>query len=127
MEEYLERYPPPSRPKDDVAEEVDSTVNGRGTSSPAGLPVDVTVDLHGLTVDEGQRVLDQFVKQAVRGKMKKVLIIHGMGDRFGTTSPMKRMVRDYLEKNPTIGAMGVPEARDGGRGATWAIIRQRSR
>jgi DNA-nicking Smr family endonuclease len=125
MEEYLHRYPPPARSKD---EEIQPVHPGKGdATSPAGIPVGATLDLHGLTVEEGRHALDQFIRNAVRRNLRKVLVIHGKGKSVGTMSPMKRMVRDYLETNPTVGAMGVPDTRDGGHGATWAIIRQRSR
>jgi DNA-nicking Smr family endonuclease len=122
MEEYLRRYPPPSQP------EAERDSAPMGPPIPAERrPAEATVDLHGCTVEEGRARLDQFIKASIQAGRSKVLIVHGKGVTPGSDSPLRRMVRDYLEQNPYVGKTGIPGSNEGGRGATWAVIRQRSR
>ncbi len=123
MDDYLRRYPPPEQP--DVAREKDAP--GRDHIAPARLPVEATLDLHGFTVQDGRDALDRFIHDAVKSGRKKVLIVHGKGQTLTAPSPLRSMVQSYLEMNPCVGATGNPGIKDGGRGATWAVIRQRSR
>ena len=126
MDVFLERYPPTP----DVIRENDLT--GRGVHpderlAPRRLPIERTIDLHGLTLEEAQLQLDRFLLSAQAEGILKVLIVHGKGNHSESMSVLKRFVRDFLEKNPNVGATGTPPIREGGSGATWAVIRQRSR
>jgi len=123
MDEFLERYPPPPGAATDRDEEP-HTHHGGATGT---MPVERRIDLHGATADEGRRRLDRFIRDAVRGRVKKVLVVHGKGDTPGELSPLRRMVRDYLEQNPMVSRYGTPDTANGGIGATWAVLRQRSR
>ena len=122
MEEYLRRYPPPAEP------EADRDSPPETPPTPAERrPTEATLDLHGCTVDEGKTRLEQFIKASLQAGRTKVLIVHGKGATLGSDSPLRRMVRSYLEQNPYVGKTGIPGNKEGGRGATWAVIRQRSR
>ena len=122
MARLLERYPPP---KGLAKEGLDGS--GSVRLSPQKLSIDRSIDLHGLTAREAYLHLDRFVRQAVKDRVRKVLIVHGKGNRLGSESVLKKVVREYVEQNPHIGATGTPGAEHGGTGATWAVIRQRSR
>lgn len=123
MEEFLDRYPPPERPDADR----ENNPADVPRSAPSRAPIEDRIDLHGYTVEAAREELDRFIKRSIQAGRGKVLIIHGKGSTPGSEAPLRRMVRGYLEKNPLIGATGVADVRDGGRGATWAMIRQRSR
>lgn len=85
---------------------------------------DATIDLHGLTRDEAWSRLDNFVTECVRRKLQKILIIHGKGNHSNDNPVLTNMVRTFIEKDYRLGESGHPEKKDGGKGATWVIIRQ---
>lgn len=126
MDQFLERYPPtPEVMKERQTEE--PLQDTAGAISPRRRPVEGTLDLHGFTVQEAGEQLDRFIADALAQGVTKVLIIHGKGTHRESGGIIREFVRKYLEKNRNIGATGVPSIREGGTGATWAMIRQRSR
>lgn len=123
MDRVLNQYPPP---KDlDKDDDVDSTVQAH--RSPKRMAIERRIDLHGKTIDEARVELDTFIAACVAEEVRKILIIHGKGTTEGSDGTMRRFVRRYLEENQFIGTTGIPAERDGGSGAVWAIVRQRSR
>lgn len=131
MDLYLSYYPP----TDDAVRDHDQEQHHRAGHSaisshekaPRKRPIERTVDLHGMTTLEAGRELDRFIATARNDGISKVLIIHGKGNHGTAGSVLRSFVRTYLEKNGDIGATGTPPSRDGGTGATWAMLRQRSR
>lgn len=122
MDRLLDRYPPPpDLEKDDFAGQDYEHV------APRKLPVERTIDLHGLTTIDASQQLEVFIAHASREAVRKVLIIHGKGSSPGSEGVLKTLVRQYLEESPMVGATGHPGVDLGGAGATWAVIRQRSR
>jgi DNA-nicking Smr family endonuclease len=99
---------------------------------------DAVLDLHGLTQDEAWPALSAFFEDAKRGGFEKVLIVHGKGNHAapgGETldlsavnpargSPLKTLVRVFLERCPLAGENGYNPAREGGSGATWVLIKK---
>ncbi len=126
MDRYLDYYPPTPEV---LRKDGDNDTGGGETRhvSPRRLPVERTIDLHGMTVEEARNEMDRFITCARAEGVVKVLVIHGKGSHGESQGIMKLFVQDYLEKNPGVGARGTPSIREGGTGATWAIIRQRSR
>ncbi|TVR66252.1 MAG: hypothetical protein EA427_16465 [Spirochaetaceae bacterium] len=126
MDAFLQRYPPTPEV---FRDEPDSEAGGAPPVpvSPRRIPVERTLDLHGCTVEEARIRLDAFIQSALSDRVVKVLIIHGKGNHSDSGSVIRNFVRNYLERNRFVGATGTPSVREGGTGATWAIIRQRSR
>ncbi len=88
------------------------------------LPVDETLDLHGLTQDEAEKALDTFIYNAKRHGCRKVLIIHGKGIHSPDgNAVLARLVQNFIERDKRCGASGHPTNRDGATGATWVIIK----
>lgn len=87
---------------------------------------DLVLDLHGMTADEAERSLNEFIRRSYRSGARKILIIHGKGNHTKGDAVLKPLVKSVLELSPYIGDIGTPERRDGGSGATWAVVRQRS-
>lgn len=121
LERWLERYPPPA----DLAKESARSVTV--PVAPRNLPVERSIDLHGYTALEARQVLDDFVRRAAREGVRKILIVHGKGSHPGSEGTLRKLVGRYCNESPMIGATGHPGASEGGSGATWAIVRQRSR
>jgi len=89
-------------------------------------PQDV-LDLHGLTGQEADDAISGFIRSMGRRGFRKGLIIHGKGLHSPEGSVLKPIVRKYLEISREIGEFGQAAPKDGGSGATWFILRQRSR
>ncbi|MBP5401695.1 MAG: Smr/MutS family protein [Treponema sp.] len=92
------------------------------TSHIKNLPIDATIDLHGLTQDEAWNTLNVFVENCKRKGCKKILIIHGKGNH-SQNPVLGNLVRLFIEKNPLLGKSGHPDAKLGSSGATWVIIK----
>jgi DNA-nicking Smr family endonuclease len=93
--------------------------------APEKLPVDDSIDLHGMTLAEALAATDAFLTASIQKGHRKVLIIHGKGrDGEGV---LRREIRPHLERDDRTGAMGYPGAELGGRGALWVVLRYRSR
>jgi dsDNA-specific endonuclease/ATPase MutS2 len=117
FERQLDRYPVVD--KDAEGGEEASTP----FSNPQYLPVDDSIDLHGLTVAEALQATEQFLSSCRARGLRKVVVIHGKG-RNGE-GVLKREVRAYLEHHRQTGAMGYARGPDGGRGALWVVLRNR--
>lgn len=122
MESFLDRYPPP-----EDLDKPDGEGAGTARVAPDRMRVDAEIDLHGKSADQAEAELAAFVDAALERGDRKVLVVHGKGNHEGSNSALKTMVQRFFEQNPAVGATGYPRARQGGRGATWAILRQRSR
>lgn len=86
------------------------------------------IDLHGLFVQEAERVLYRFVKQSLARGRHAVLIIHGRGLRSPYKPVLKGKVFDWLTRGPLrahVIALASAKACDGGAGATYALLRRR--
>jgi len=88
------------------------------------LPVEGTLDLHGLTASEAESRLNIFFAKARRAGWRKVIIIHGKGIHSKEEPVLKKVVMDFIEKSPAAGAHGIPGAVDGGSGAVWVAIKK---
>ena len=84
---------------------------------------EASIDLHGLTKEEATARLDSFVAECIRRKITKILIIHGKGNHSSTEPVLAKLVHDYIERNYHLGESGHPDKTEGGRGATWVIIK----
>jgi len=89
-------------------------------------PQDV-LDLHGFRGLEAREELTQFVNSMRRRGLRKGLVIHGKGNHSTEGSVLAPLVKKYLEMSSEIGEFGRAARKDGGNGATWFILRQRSR
>lgn len=88
------------------------------------LPVDGTLDLHGLTAAEAENKLRIFFAKAQKTGWKKVLVIHGKGIHSSDEPVLKKVVMDFIENSPNAGSHGIPGASEGGSGAVWVAIKK---
>ena len=86
-----------------------------------------TLDLHGVKSKDVQKRVDEFLRASRGSGYKKVQIIHGKGHHSQHEPVLPRTVAEVLRNHPLAGEVGFSERKDGGRGATWVIIRYRSR
>jgi DNA-nicking Smr family endonuclease len=86
------------------------------------------IDLHGLSVPEAERNLDEFLREAVRNDLRAVLVIHGRGLSSPRQPILKKKVREWLIRGAwRKWVMAYSSARlcDGGAGATYVLLRHR--
>ncbi|MBM4017340.1 MAG: endonuclease MutS2 [Planctomycetes bacterium] len=76
------------------------------------------VKLVGLRADEAMRNLETYLNQACLAGLASVRIIHGHG-----TGALRDAVQALLKKHPLIESFRFGEPREGGRGATIAVLR----
>ena len=87
------------------------------------MKIEDEIDLHGMTKAEAQNALDSFFDSAVKSGLRKVLIIHGKGNHSNGEGVLPGWVRKYLEKRPEAGKRGFAGKENGGRGATWVVLK----
>ena len=87
---------------------------------------EASIDLHGLTKDEATVRLQVFVEECCRRKLKKILIIHGKGNHSSNEPVLAKLVHDFIERNYFLGESGHPDKEEGGRGATWVMLKNLS-
>lgn len=124
--DWLEVYPPDA----DVIASKDSeekTPVSSGRSIWLRRPHQDVLDLHGLTGREAREELARFIRSMRRRNLRKGLVVHGKGIHSADGSVLSPLVREYLEMSTEIGEFGRASRKDGGSGATWFILRQRSR
>ena len=95
----------------------------------ARLPIDGSIDLHGMTVPDAISSLELFFSKAEALAWRKVLIVHGKGIHSKEGPVLMDTVRRWLERRPSAGRSGPADAELGGGGATWVLLKgdQRSR
>lgn len=87
------------------------------------------IDLHGLTAMEAEQVFNDFMNAAIRAGKRAVLIVHGRGLSSPGRPVLKSKVHGWLSSGPWrkwVMAFTSARACDGGTGATYVLLRQRS-
>jgi len=123
---WLDRYGVPEEARRDG----DPVIPGPAPKRElARLPVDGTIDLHGMTVPDAIASLELFFSRAEVSAWRKVLIVHGKGIHSKDGPILIDTVRRWLERRPSAGRSGPADAELGGGGATWVLLKgdQRSR
>jgi DNA-nicking Smr family endonuclease len=109
--------------KDAEEEKLQQKMSQLDRSYLRNMAPEASIDLHGLTKEEATTRLDAFVAECIRRKITKILIIHGKGNHSSTEPVLTKLVHDYIERNYHLGESGHPDKTEGGRGATWVIIK----
>ena len=85
---------------------------------------DVSIDLHGLTGDEAWAALEAFFQESFKKGFEKVLIIHGKGNH-SDEGVLRDLCRRFVETCSFAGESGYSQPRNGGKGATWVILKRK--
>ncbi len=119
MEEWLDQYPPHKEEEDGRV--VKKRVSRRKILS---MPVQDSLDLHGLRKKDVEEELHLFLTSAHRRGFKKVLIIHGKGlHSKGGVSVLTPVVEELLRESSVVLDFGRGKSQDGGSGATWVALK----
>jgi DNA-nicking Smr family endonuclease len=134
--------PPPSPVRvEELPPEVKLSLEGDGTRYGARAPgvslaqvaelrtgkmhLEATLDLHGVTVEEGLARLHTFLFESRRLGRRRVRVIHGRGLHSEVGAPLREaVVADLLGRaSGLVHAFASACASDGGEGATIIIVR----
>jgi DNA-nicking Smr family endonuclease len=88
------------------------------------IPREARLDLHGLKPDSARDALCRFIDQHRQIGHRCLLIIHGKGSRFGEEPVLKNLVNHWLRQLPQVLAFHSAEARDGGNGAVYVLLKK---
>ena len=97
-----------------------------------------TLDLHGFTLDEANKKVEDFIMDCFDQKVSKVIIVTGKGlhsqndkdpyisEKFGI---LKNSVPDFIKNNPSLMAkiksITSAEISDGGSGAFYVFLKKK--
>jgi len=86
--------------------------------------IEAELDLHGLTREEAQQHLNQFIVEIRDRGIRCVRIIHGKGYGSSNQGPViKPLVNQWLRKRDEILAFCSARPVDGGTGAVYVLIK----
>ncbi len=93
------------------------------------IPYQDYLDLHGMSRDEAELCLKDFIIKCSRRGLRCVLIIHGRGlNSPGSYPVLKRHIPYWLSHSPLnkiVLAFVSSQPYDGGTGATYVLLRKR--
>jgi DNA-nicking Smr family endonuclease len=84
---------------------------------------DAVIDLHGLTQDEAWTALEMFFEDSRLKNFEKVVVIHGKGNHSEGEAVLAALSRKFIEACSFAGESGHSSAAEGGRGATWVLLK----
>ena len=86
--------------------------------------IQAQLDLHGARRDEARERLAAFLREAVRGGLRCVRVIHGKGNGSPGREPvLKGKVRSWLVQKNEVIAFTQARAQDGGHGALIVLLK----
>ena len=88
------------------------------------LPIEYELDLHGYTVIEAKAAIYEFFDECKKQNIRYVHIIHGKGYRSDKKIPvLKTHVAYWLPQHSDVLAFSSAQAKDGGTGAIYVILK----
>ena len=92
------------------------------------LPIDATLDLHGMTQSEAHAAVQAFVARSIERGRRTLLIVTGKGRRENGGGVLKSALPRWLNEAPLReGILALAQARPehGGSGAFYLLLRRR--
>lgn len=91
----------------------------------AQLPIEATLDLHGLTTDEARDAFQKFMQNCKNQGLRVILIVHGKGHRSQAQHPrLKNLINSWLHQLPYILAFCSAQPKHGGTGAVYVLLKK---
>ncbi|MFA9461981.1 Smr/MutS family protein [Thiohalorhabdus methylotrophus] len=89
------------------------------------IPVEGTIDLHGLRVEEARESLGVFLHQALTRGLRCVRVVHGKGRRSpGGEGVLRGKVQKWLSRRKEVLAFASCTPVDGGTGALYVLLKK---
>lgn len=82
------------------------------------------LDLHGLKADDARLALCQFIQNQANNNARCLLIIHGKGGHQGAPPVIKNLVNRWLPQLDEVIAFHSAQAKDGGHGAVYVLLKR---
>ena len=89
-------------------------------------PVEHTLDLHGLTIDQARRELLTFLSECEIAGLRHAIIVHGKGYGSKDKPVIKPMVNRWLRQTENVLAFHTALPKDGGGGAVYILLKKAS-
>lgn len=90
------------------------------------FPIAIELDLHGLNISQAESVLDRFIADCIYHAYRCVKIIHGKGSSSQGSPPvLKNKVNYWLRQYSSVLAFCSAKLTDGGRGATYVLLKSK--
>ncbi len=90
------------------------------------LPISARLDLHGQTVEHAAQALTDFLQTVQTDQQQCVLVIHGRGYRSELGRPViKAQIKQWLRATPEVIAYCSAQAKHGGTGAVYVLLKRR--
>jgi DNA-nicking Smr family endonuclease len=90
------------------------------------LPWEQGIDLHGLSIDEARNQLSHFIRSCFYQHCQSVLVIHGKAySQSGSMPLLKSYTNDWLRQLPEVLAFSSAQAKDGGTGAVYVLLKRK--
>lgn len=90
-------------------------------------PVERTLDLHGLTVEQARKALLRFLGECETTGTRHAIIIHGKGYRSKSKPVIKAMINRWLREADIVLAFHSAQPKDGGTGAVYVLLKKAAR
>jgi len=89
-------------------------------------PIQAQLDLHGYSVPEAAKLVEQFISHTQTHRQTAVLIIHGQGKRPAQKrAVLKEAVAVWLQHDPVVLAYCSAQPKDGSTGASYVLIKKK--
>jgi DNA-nicking Smr family endonuclease len=96
--------------------------------SKGRLPVEATLDLHGMTQAEAHRALARFVERSVAARRRCVLVVTGRGLFKAEGGVLREAAPRWLNEAPLrahVLGFDYAQSRHGGAGALYVLLKRR--
>jgi len=120
--DWLERYGVPDPVRGDGEGSPEPRLSRRDIDL---MPIDASLDLHGMTGREAEAALASFFATAERTGCRKVMIVHGKGLHSASEPVLESVMKRWLERRASAGRSGHADAANGGKGATWVLMKRK--
>lgn len=87
-------------------------------------PIEHTLDLHGLTVDQARSALIDFFAECELDASRYIIIVHGKGYRSKEKPVIKPMINRWLQQAENVLAFHTAQPKDGGGGAVYVLLKK---
>ena len=87
-------------------------------------PIEHTLDLHGLTVEQARNELLGFLGECETAGVRNAIIVHGKGFRSKDKPVIKPMVNRWLRAVDNVLAFHSAQPKDGGSGAVYVLLKK---
>ncbi|NQZ30167.1 MAG: Smr/MutS family protein [Oceanospirillaceae bacterium] len=90
------------------------------------IPWEQGIDLHGFTIDQARDQLSEFIQSCYHKHCHVALVIHGKAySHTGSLPMLKSYCNDWLRQLPQVLAFCSAQAKDGGTGALYVLLRRK--